>query len=38
MSLAIIDTAPGLCQKGFFPIKEDERHFCLCFGIYAYFN
>ena len=26
----------GCAIKVIIPLKEDERHFCLCFGIYSY--
>ena len=39
VGVVIVATAPELCQnKIFFPEKEDERIFCLCSGIYAYFR
>ena len=38
VSWAVLDTAPGFTIKVIFPIKEDERHLCLCSGIYAYFS
>ena len=35
----IVATAPELCQKMWLlSEKEDERKFCLCSGIYAYFS
>ena len=34
----IVAQAPELYQKMIFPEKDDERMFCLCSGIYAYFR
>ena len=35
----VVATAPELCPNcDFFPEKEDERNFCLCSGINAYFD
>ena len=39
VSLALVDTAPELCQKGdIFPEKKDGSHIRLCFEMYAYFS